>query len=212
MSPREEKLELRTRAVGPWKTNTYVLICPTTRQSVLIDPAAEPDTLLEMLADSDPIAILLTHTHFDHTGALDEMRARLNAPLVAHPGPHSAGKALDADRWLNHGDMVQVGEHALEVYHTPGHADDIICFSIVDDHRVIVGDAIFEGGPGHTSSSDAFQNTLQTLRNIVLPWPDNTVCYPGHGASFRLGDRRAAIEAFLSKDHAHFFGDATWDM
>jgi len=201
-------LELRTRAVGPWQTNTYVLLCPTTRQSVLIDPAAELDTLLEMLADSDPIAMLLTHSHFDHLGALDEMRARLQIPVMAH----SAALAVHADRSLDHGDIVHVGEHALEVYHTPGHIDDMICFSIVDDPRVIVGDAIFEGGPGHTSSSEAFQTTLQTLRNIILSWSDDTVCYPGHGPHFRLGERRAAIEAFLSKDHGDFFGHATWDM
>jgi glyoxylase-like metal-dependent hydrolase (beta-lactamase superfamily II) len=82
----------------------------------------------------------------------------------------------------------------------------------VDDNRIIVGDTIFEGGPGHTSSPKAFQTTLRTLRNIILTWPDETVCYPGHGASFRLGDKRAAIEAFLSKDHGALFGDATWEM
>jgi glyoxylase-like metal-dependent hydrolase (beta-lactamase superfamily II) len=53
---------------------------------------------------------------------------------------------------------------------------------------------------------------LKTLRNVVLPWPDETVCYPGHGPSFRLGDQRAAIEAFVGKDHGRFFGDAAWDM
>jgi hydroxyacylglutathione hydrolase len=212
MSSRETRMELRTRAVGPWQTNSYVLICPTTRQSILIDPAGEPGTLLQMVAESNPIAILLTHSHIDHTGALNEMRARLNAELMAHSGLRPGLKSPQADRWLKHGDTVQVGEHALKVYHTPGHTDDIICFAIEGDPRVIVGDAIFEGGPGHTSSAEAFQTTLQTLRNIILTWPDGTVCYPGHGPSFRLGDRRAAIEAFLSKDHGDFFGDATWDM
>ena len=82
-----QPMELRTRQVGPWGMNTYVLICLDTKRSVLIDPGADPDTLSEMLAGSTPVAILLTHTHGDHTGALAETRSRLNVPLLAHPGP-----------------------------------------------------------------------------------------------------------------------------
>ena len=113
---------------------------------------------------------------------------------------------------MNDGDIVQVGEHQLRVYYAPGHIDDQICFYILDDHRVIVGDTIFEGGPGKTWSAAGFQTTLQTLRRVVLPWPDDAVCYPGHGPHFRLGDKRPFIQAFVQKDHGHFFGDATWEM
>jgi glyoxylase-like metal-dependent hydrolase (beta-lactamase superfamily II) len=165
-----------------------------------------------MLAGTTPVAILLTHTHGDHTGALDEMRSRLKVPLLAHPGPHAGGIELDANRWLRHGNVVQVGKHTLRVLHTPGHIGDQICFAIEDDYRIVVGDTIFDGGPGKTWSSEEFQTTLKTLREIVLAWPDATICYPGHGPHFRLGDRRAAIEAFLEKDHGDFFGDATWDQ
>jgi hydroxyacylglutathione hydrolase len=205
-------MELLTRAVGPWPVNSYALVCPATQQSVLIDPGADPDALHEMLADTQPVAILITHTHPDHVGALDEMRARLNVPVMAHPGPHFEDTPLNADRWLNHGDVVRVGKHSLRVYHTPGHIPDIVCFAMEGDHRIIVGDTIFEGGPGKTWSVQDFQTTLKTLRDIILAWPDETVCYPGHGPPFRLGDKRAAVETFLDKDHGDFFGDATWEM
>jgi hydroxyacylglutathione hydrolase len=213
----DDKLELRTREVGPWPVNAYALVCPTTGQSVLIDPGADPEGLLELLAESEPSAILLTHTHPDHVGVLEEMRARLKVPVMAHPGPHFEGMALEADRWLHDGDEVRVGRYTVRVYHTPGHIDDLVCLALWDeagqgDQRVIVGDAIFEGGPGKTWSVDGFETTLQTLRQVILDWPDEAMCYPGHGPAFRLGDKRAAIEAFLAKDHGGFFGDATWDM
>lgn len=210
MSATKSRMQLRARAVGPWQTNAYVLLCPATRRSVLIDPAGEPSTLLEMLADSDPVGILLTHSHIDHIGALEAVRARLKVPLIAHPG--SGGRGLGTDRWVRDGDVVEVGEHALKVHHTPGHTEDMICFAVVDDNPVIVGDTIFEGGPGKSFSREGFRTTLRTLRDVVLSWPDDTVCYPGHGASFRLGDKRTAIEGFLRKDHGDFYGDATWEM
>lgn len=205
-------IELRVRSVGPWPMNSYALVCPTTRQSLLIDPGADPDALEAMLASTTPIGILLTHTHADHLGALDTMRSRLQVPLFAHPGPHIGDKQLATDRTLADGDMLPLGDHQLRAYHTPGHTADMVCLSVEGEAKVIVGDTIFAGGPGRTWSSGDFQTTLQTLRNVVLAWSDDTICYPGHGDSFRLGDLRPAITAFVARDHGAFFGNATWDM
>jgi hydroxyacylglutathione hydrolase len=205
-------LELRTRQVGPWSMNTYALVCPVTNRSVLIDPGADPEVLAEMLADSRPITILLTHTHGDHIGALEEMRSTLGVPVAAFQGPHLGDQPLGEEIALRDGDVFQIGDYALRVYYAPGHIADQICFYLEGDRRAIVGDTIFDSGPGKTWSAADFQTTLDTLREVVLPWPDDTVCYPGHGPSFRLGDRREVIESFINHDHGDFFGDATWDM
>ena len=205
-------LELRTHPVGPYSMNSYALVCRVTRQSVLIDPGDEPDKLQTMLKGTRPIAILLTHTHLDHVGALAEMKTRLQVPLMLHRGPHARGFESEADQWLDDGDTLQVGEHTLRVFYTPGHTADQVCYAIEGDVRVVVGDTIFDGGPGKTWSAEDFQTTLKTLREVVLPWSDDTVCYPGHGGSFRLGDHRHEIEAFLGREHGQFFGDASWGM
>lgn len=205
-------IELRTRQVGPYSMNSYTLVCSVSKQSVLIDPGDDPDALQEMLQGTVPIAILLTHTHFDHVGALAEMKKRLQVPLMVHAGPHANGFAATVDHELEDGEIIQVGEHSLRIYHTPGHTADQVCIAPENDSRIIVGDTIFGGGPGKTWSAEDFQTTLKTLRDVILHWSDETICYPGHGAAFRLGDHRAKIETFLRKDHGSFFGDATWEM
>jgi glyoxylase-like metal-dependent hydrolase (beta-lactamase superfamily II) len=212
MTAPEVFLELRSRTVGTKQMNAYALICPHTNDSVLIDPGDEPETLKEMLGESRASSILLTHTHTDHVGALEEMRKHLDVPLMVHPGPHTPGVTIKTYRSLDDGDTLQVGRYTLRAIYTPGHSDDMISFELLNDSRIIVGDTLFDGGPGRTWSAEQFQTTLKTLREIVLNWPDETTCYPGHGPSFRLGDRRAAIEAFLNKDYGDFYGDATWDM
>ena len=202
------KMLLRVQPVGPWQMNAHVLVCPASMQSVLIDPGADPRALGALLDGTRPVAILLTHSHPDHTGALEDMRSRLRVPVMAHPA--FAGATID--RALADGDTVVVGQHRLKACHTPGHTADQICIDVEDDERIVVGDTVFEGGPGKTWAPEDFNTTLETLRRVILAWPDGTRCFPGHGSPFRLSDIRSGIESFISRDHDRFYGDATWGM
>lgn len=202
-------LILKSAQVGPWPMNSYALICPETHQSVLIDPGADPVALTAMLLGSSPVAILLTHTHPDHVGALAEMRRQLQVPVYLHPAePHDD---IAVDHWLADGGTFSLGRHTLQIIHTPGHTPGMISL-MLPDPRAVVGDTIFQGGPGRTWSAEDFKTTLETMRRIVFTWPDETKCFPGHGPSFKIGDERPAFEAFMSRGHpADLYGDVTWE-
>ncbi len=205
-----QPLILKSATVGPWPMNAYALICPDTRESILIDPGADPDALIKLLADSTPIAIFLTHAHPDHIGALDEMKARLQVPVYMHPA--DSPMLVSADRWMAGGDTFTLGRHTLRLIHTPGHTHGMVSI-MLPDHRAIVGDTIFQGGPGKTWAPHFFKITLETLQNIVFLWPDETECFPGHGPAFCIGDERPAFESFLQREYpADLCGDVTWDM
>lgn len=206
-----EPLLLKSVAVGPWPMNAYAVICPESGQSVLIDPGAEPETLAALLEDSTSMAIVVTHGHHDHVDALAEMREQLNVPVYMHPGDAPLA-GVSADIWLADGDTIAVGRHTLRVIHTPGHTPGMVSL-MLPDRRVIVGDTIFQGGPGKTWAPYYFAMTMETMRNIVFQWPDETVCFSGHGPSFRLGDERPAFEAFLRREHpVDLYGDVSWEM
>jgi len=202
--------KLMLKQVGPWSMNTYLVVCEETGSSAVIDPGADAQAILENAHGTKIEKILLTHGHGDHVGALDEVKAATGAPVYLHPADAEAF-SLAYDVPVVDGEMISVGELELQAIHTPGHTPGSICFDL-GDGRVIVGDTLFVGGPGATRSPEAFALTMQNMQGIFFSWSDDTLFFPGHGPSGRIGDERSVFKAFVERGWpSDTHGDVTWE-
>jgi glyoxylase-like metal-dependent hydrolase (beta-lactamase superfamily II) len=205
------KAVLYKKSVGPWPMNNYIVICQETQTSAIIDPGAEADTILELVKGTTVAVILLTHGHPDHITALDDVKEQTGAPVHMHP-EDSAYFDLACDLSIHDGQLIPVGNISLRVIHTPGHTPGQCCFDLGDD-RIVVGDTIFVGGPGRTWSPQDFSRTMKTMQKIVFRWSDETRFFPGHGPDGKIGEERAAFEAFVARGWPDdLAGDVTWNV
>ena len=209
MGNAKSRVMLTKLAVGPYDTNCYLLTCPISGESIIVDPAAEGGRILREVEGTTVKYVLLTHAHPDHVEALAEVRETTGAPLGVHLADARCF-GVDADFDLADGDVLEWGDCQLRVVHTPGHTPGSVC--LILDERVLVGDTIFPGGPGHSESPEAFEQILATLQEVVFTWPDETELHPGHGAATTVDQERPAFEAFLQKPRPdRLCGDVTWE-
>lgn len=202
----QKDFQLITFPLGEWNTNCYILV--SGGQSVIIDPAAEPERILAAVEGTDLKFILLTHAHGDHVQALDEVLQATRAPLCLHPAD-AAKFNIDGGLDLNDGDLIVVGDSELTVVHTPGHTPGSLCFRF--GRQAIVGDTLFPGGPGHSTTPTALAQILASLQDKLFAWPDETVFYPGHGEGSTIGTVRPLFEAFMARPRpADLCGDVEW--
>jgi glyoxylase-like metal-dependent hydrolase (beta-lactamase superfamily II) len=202
-------IKLITQAVGPWPMNTYIVIDEEKSNSTIVDPGADPDTILTLVEGTNIEAILITHGHPDHIGALAEVKAATQAPVYMNP-LEAQEFDLDFDLPLEDGQIITLGNSRLNAIHTPGHTSGMTSLDLADG-RILVGDTIFVAGPGKTWSAEGFATTMRTMQEIVFAWPDDTRFYPGHGPNGVIGQERPAFEAFLARGWSRdLFGDVTW--
>ena len=201
--------KLLKKEVGPWPMNTYLIVDEDAGASAIVDPGAEADKILALAEGTRVEKILITHGHFDHVDALQEVKSTTGAPVYLHPA-EAEKFGLPYDVPLSHDQSIPVGDLRVRTIHTPGHTPGMTCFDL-GDGRIIVGDTIFVGGPGKTWSPEEFAATMRTMKAVVFQWPDETTFYPGHGPSGKIGEERPAFESFVARGWpAGLYGDVTW--
>ena len=196
--------------LGPLETNCWIVSDDHGGPALVVDPAADAPAILEALGRREVEAIVLTHRHFDHIGAVRELIEATHAPLLAHSMDAEAlstssgtGGALFGfdqttprpDRLLEDGDVIEVGRATITVLHTPGHTPGGICLFAQDDSgepaRLFAGDTVFAGSVGRTDLEGGDARALaSSVARKIAPLPESTVVHPGHGPDTTVGRER----------------------
>lgn len=189
-------LSISKLAVGPMDNNCYLLRCRRTGEQVLIDAAAEPDRILDLIGPDGVKAVVTTHAHADHWTALVEVLEATGAQSIAHE-IDAANIAARVDRTVVDGDVIGVGDAQLLVVHLVGHTPGSIAL-LYDDPQgqphLFTGDCLFPGGIGKTWSPADFDSLLAGVRTKIFDrLPDETWVYPGHGNDTSLGAERPSL-------------------
>ncbi|MGE1166494.1 MBL fold metallo-hydrolase [Peribacillus simplex] len=186
--------------LGPLEANAYIL-SNEDKNCLIFDPGGEGNKINQYIKDQDlkPQAILLTHAHFDHIGAVDEVRSKWNIPVYVHPkeqdwltNPKLNRSALPgrikitskpADYLVEKEGELHICSFTLQILFTPGHSPGSISYYVNEEGIVISGDVLFKGGIGRTDITGGDQKTLiETIREKLLTLPEKTLVLSGHGA------------------------------
>lgn len=189
-------LAISKLAVGPFDNNTYLLRCRVTGRQILIDAAAEPERILELIGPDGVDLVVTTHRHRDHWQALAEVVAATGAPTAAHVDDVD-GIPVPTDLVLHDGYPVTFGECRLTAIHLVGHTPGSVALLYDDPEgapHLFTGDCLFPGGVGKTNSPEDFDSLYGgVVERIFDMLPDETWVYPGHGFDTTLGVERPQL-------------------
>jgi glyoxylase-like metal-dependent hydrolase (beta-lactamase superfamily II) len=203
--------DVRMFTVGPLQENCFLVRSPDSDRAVLVDPGEEPERLLgalESLGITTVEAILLTHTHFDHVGAVAPLARATGAPVycpelerqvlanimdyVLWPGlgPY---ESYEADHLLSGGETLELAGLSFDVRFTPGHSPGHVTYAVRDENALLSGDVLFQGSVGRVDLPGGdWPTLLSSIESLIDEFPPETVVYPGHMGITTLGQERAS--------------------
>ena len=201
-------MDVRCLTVGPVAENCYLVRGDGAEHALIVDPGEEPDRILSLVDELGVKvdAILLTHTHFDHIGAVAPVARATGAPVYCPelevpvladimswvPPGFGPYESYDADRALHGGERLELAAFEIDVLHTPGHSPGHVTYSIPAEAALFSGDVLFQGSVGRVDLPGGDGPTLmRTLRGLAEGFPEETTVYPGHMGITTLGSERA---------------------
>jgi glyoxylase-like metal-dependent hydrolase (beta-lactamase superfamily II) len=194
-------------------TNCYFLTNADTLGTIVVDPGGQPDRILSHIeaVGLKPVAILLTHGHFDHIMAVNELKAEFGIPVYAGideknllndgnanlSAMYTDEYVTEADTYLSDGDEVELAGIRIKVMSTPGHTGGSVCYLVEGDGVLISGDTLFYGSVGRTDFPTGSDVAMKkSIRERLALLPDETVVYPGHGRATTIGIERQSNSWF----------------
>ena len=204
--------------LGPIQTNCYFLLDMEEKTAVIVDPADRADQIGRALSQLGVSlqAIWLTHGHFDHIGAADELRSRYGAPITASlterevlmdprmnlSSVHGRGITLEADRYVSDGEIISDGPFTAKVLLTPGHTPGGVCYYLEKEEMLLCGDTLFEGSVGRWDFPGGNYNVLMaSLEKKISPLPPQTAIFPGHGQGSTI-ERERLYNPYLQTERS----------
>lgn len=201
-------MEWKQLPLGPLQTNCYLLI--KNDSCLIVDPGNESEKIIQYIDQLQvkPLAILLTHAHYDHIGAVDVVRNHYQIDVYIHKEEDSWLPSLElnggqlsinrADHLFTTDGEQKIGDFTFELLHTPGHSPGGVSFYFKNDRAVFTGDALFQRSIGRTDFRFGnHQQLLDSIQTKLLTLPEDTVVLPGHGPATTIGMEKSS-NPFLS--------------
>ena len=203
----DESIAIHKIGCGPYGNNAYLVVCPDTNRSVIIDAPPDPGALIEAAKKTDVQTILITHNHFDHIEGLEEVANAIGAPIGI--GADDADKVPSASLKIAEGDEISFGNVTLTAIHTPGHTPGSTCFTF--KQHLFTGDTLFPGGPGKSGSPELLQQLIGSITAKLFTLDGIGEFFPGHGDTGYLATEMGKYDVFASREHPDdLYGDVDW--